>query len=139
MMKAPIKRFRRSFAMLIAAIAGWSAQQLLAASIPWTAVAAFLAITLGVATVHAATIALYMRLITSIGSAVRLSPLGRRLLGATTLAAIGLCYWFAAAADGPGRQLGVTALFLLGLAFYASRHEIGHALRVRFVHVERSS
>ena len=138
MTAARIRRLRHSFAALIAGVSAWSAGQLLAAAIPCTVVAAVSAIAFVVAAIHAATIALYLRLIESVGSALRLPLLGRQVAAATTLAAIGLSYWFAAAADGPRRQLAVAGLFLLGLGFYASRNEIRRALRDRLLRVERS-
>lgn len=130
-------RAQRRIARSFVALALWSAGVLLADWLPWTLIAAVVAVAIAAATVHAVTVALYLRLLRRVTTMFRIGRAGERAAAHFIVAVIGLSYWQAAAADGPLRQLVVGAVYLLGLAAYYSRTDVRHALAARVARVHR--
>jgi hypothetical protein len=130
-------RAQRRIARSFVALALWSTGVLLADWLPWPLIAAVVAVAFAAATVHAVTVALYLRLLRRITTTLQISRAGERATALFIVAVIGLTYLQAAAADGPLRQLAVAAVYLLGLAAYYSRTDVWNALAARVARVHR--
>jgi hypothetical protein len=117
----------------------WAVGDALAAAVPLRLVACGVVAVLFAASAHAVLVGLYLRLIGSIATTFGLRRRLRDPAATATavVVAMAVAYWYAAASDGLARQVAVEAVFLLGLAVYATRRDLVRQVKARVLAVGR--
>lgn len=130
-------RLSRRFAGLVAAVGVWAVGDLVAAAVPLRLAACAVVAVLLAAPAHAVVVGLYLRLIGSVATTLRLDRRLRDAAVAAVVVIMAVVYWNTTAADGLARQLAVEAVFILGLLVYTTRRDVVREVKARILDVGR--